>query len=63
MRQGSLTRLQGRIAIAATLALLAAISMAASTSGIHVTAGNIEMSMDMKPEQGLSIRFDMPARG
>ena len=63
MRKGTLTRLQGRIAIAATLALIATIGVAAATSGVHVTAGNVQMTMDVEPEQGLSIRFIAPAKG
>lgn len=63
MRKGTLNKVQGRIAIAATLTLIAGICYATSTSGVQVTAGNVQVSMDIKPDHGLSVRFDKPARG
>ncbi|MEO0467636.1 MAG: hypothetical protein AAF216_13930 [Pseudomonadota bacterium] len=63
MRKGTLSKWQVRMAVAITLGLFTAICFATSTSGVQVKAGALQMTMDMKPEKGLSIRFDRPVRG
>jgi len=57
MRKGTYTRHQGRIGFAIAAAIIAAIALASTTSGLHITAGNVAMSMDVTEEKGLHLRF------
>ncbi|MEL6663978.1 MAG: hypothetical protein AAFO57_01455 [Pseudomonadota bacterium] len=57
MRTGTIIRNQGRIGFAVAFLILTAIAFATATSGLHITAGSVAMSMDMTSENGLHLRF------
>lgn len=57
MRKGTLNRYHGRIGLAVAALLLATIAAASVTSGLHITAGDLIVSMDLTSEKGLHIRF------
>lgn len=57
MRQGTRNRLQARVALLATLLALAGLAAASATSGVHITAGDVMVSMDVDGERGLHLRF------
>lgn len=57
MRKGSFTRRQRLVAIAATTGLIASLAVASATSGVKITAGEIEMTMAVSAESGLDIRL------
>lgn len=63
MRQGTITRLNAIVGAVAAAGLIATLSVASATSGVRITAGEMEMTMDVTPERGLSIRFVKAARG
>lgn len=56
MRKGTFTRSQRLVAIAATSVLIASLAVASATSGVKITAGEMEMSMAVSAERGLDIR-------
>ena len=61
MRKGTFNRQNGRIGIAVALLILTAIAAMTATSGLHITAGDVEMSMNVTPESGLQLRFGRAA--
>ncbi|MEM9738633.1 MAG: hypothetical protein AAF829_02105 [Pseudomonadota bacterium] len=57
MRKGTISKYHGRIGFAVAFATLIAIAVATTTSGLHITAGDVAVSMDMTAENGLHLRF------
>lgn len=55
MRKGSFTRRQRLVAIVATTGLIASLAVASATSGVKITAGEMEMTMAVSAEEGLNI--------
>lgn len=61
MRKGTFNKQNGRIGAAIALLILTAIATMTATSGLRITAGDVEMSMDVTAERGLQLRFGRAA--
>ncbi|MCI4644862.1 MAG: hypothetical protein MRY64_08780 [Hyphomonadaceae bacterium] len=61
MRNGTFNYQSGRIGIALALLILTAIAATTATSGLHITAGDVEMSMNVSSDSGLQLRFGRAA--
>ncbi|MEM1105753.1 MAG: hypothetical protein AAGH87_05125 [Pseudomonadota bacterium] len=57
MRKGKLHRYQGPIGLLAALFILAVFAVASTTSGLHITAGDVAVTMDVSAEKGLHLKF------
>ena len=61
MRKGTFNQTNARIGTGIALLILAAIAVLTATSGLHITAGDVEMTMDVTAERGLQLRFGRAA--
>lgn len=57
MRKGIISKYHGRIGFAVAFLIIVAMSVATTTSGLHITAGTVAVSMDVTSEKGLHLRF------
>ena len=57
MRKGTISKYHGRIGFAVAFLIIAAIAVATTTSGLHITAGDVAVSMDVTADRGLHLRF------
>ncbi len=61
MRKGTFNHYNARIGAGIALLILAAIAAMTATSGLRITAGDVEMSMGVTAESGLQLRFGRAA--
>ena len=61
MRKGTFNQQNTRIGAGIALMILAAIAAMTATSGLQITAGDVEMTMDVTAERGLQLRFGRAA--
>ena len=61
MRKKTFNKQNGRIGAGIALLILTAIAAMTATSGLRITAGDVEMSMDVTADRGLQLRFGRAA--